>query len=295
MIQFAFFLPVAASAGFAILVRRSRLMALVAFLLGVAFVGTSMGGWFRQTPAFAAEEVAVVARAGAATSALPEGTPLVFLVDTDQGAAAYHVSRAANVIRMGLPAERIRDVRIAVGQPDDLLNRRPTLTGDTEHDRISQIYLDEVAPFLDDAAIFVLLHFNQEGFEAAAESGVIVADGVVALMRDFEGATDVGRPLGSTTPAAGPTSSGLSVVELFLLSLAALVVLGLLGWGWARWILVGTGKEGVALAAPSLGIAVTILATVAADRLGLLPASPGALCVVGALGVAGYFLATRRG
>jgi hypothetical protein len=295
IIQFAFFLPVAASAGFAILARRSRVLALVASLLGLAFVGASMVGWFRQTPAFTSEEVAAATRAGATATALPDGTPLVFLVDTDQRAAAYHVSRAANVIRMGVPAERIHDVRIAVGQPDDLLNHRPTLTGDPEHDRISEVYLDEVAPLLGDAVILVVQRFNPEGFEAAGESGLVVAEGVVALTRDFEGTADVGRPLEPTTTVSGSISTGLSVLELVLLSFDSLVLLGLLGWGWARWMLAGSSDEGAALAAPPVGIAVAILATVAADRVGFLPGGPSALVLVGSVAAAGYFLAIRRG
>lgn len=286
VIQFAFFLPIAAAAGLAILARRSRSIAIVAGLAGIAFVLTSMVGWFRQAPAFSADEVAASARAGAAASSLPPGTPLVFLVDTDEPAAAYHVTRAWNVIRMGVPAERIEEVRLAVGQPEDLLARRPTVTGDREHDRISEVYLQEVMPLLDGAAILVVRRFNPGGFEDAADSGVTVAEGVVALSR--------GEEMDPVHPGEAGRPEGLAIPAFFILSLAALAVLGSLGWGWSRWILSGGGSPGVYLAAPSVGAAVAIVSTVAADRVGLLPGSGGALAVIASLGALGYVLAYRN-
>lgn len=221
IIQFAFFLPVAAAAGMSMLVLRSRTRAVAAGLLGIAFISASMVGWFRQAPAFSADEVASSARAGAAASSLPAGTPLVFLVDTEEGAAAYHVSRAANVIRMGVPADRIADVRMAVGRPRDLLEGRPTLTGDAEHDRISQVYLREAASLLEESAILVIRRFNAAGYAEAAEIGIVVADGVVALARGEEMR---GVEAGEVSPPPG-----LGVPALFLLSLASLAGLGLLG------------------------------------------------------------------
>jgi hypothetical protein len=285
IIQFAFFLPVAAAAGVTVLVRRGWVWRIAGALLAIAFAGASMVGWLRQAPAFSAEEVATSLRAGAAISSLPPGTPLMFLVDTNEGAAAYHVARAGNVIRMGVPAERIADVRLVVGNPEDLLARRPTLTGDREHDRLSRVYLSEAAPFLDEAAILLLRTFNPDWYTEALQSGVSVADEVVAIARGEEMR---GVPDGEIAPPPG-----LGAVSLFLLSLASLALLGILGAGWARWMLPRTGTHASALAAPSVGLAVAIVATVASDRVGLLPGSAGALAAVGALAISGYVLAAR--
>ena len=285
VIQFAFFLPLAGAAGLVALARRSRLWALVGVVAGVAFVAGSMVGWFRQAPAFSANEVAAAARAGAAVSSLPPGTPLVFLVDTDERAAAYHVTRAWNVIRMGVPADRIEDVRLAVGRPEDLLAGRPTVTGDREHDRISEVYLGEVAPLLDEAAILLVRRFNPGGFEDATGSGVGVTSGVIALSRDDE--MDYGVPGDAGRPR------GLGIDGFLVLSLTAVAALGLLGWGWSRWSLPGGGSLGVYLAAPSVGAAVAIVATVAADRLGLIPGSIGSIIAVAILGAVGYMLSAR--
>lgn len=285
MIQFAFFLPLAAAAGLAILTRRSRWAAAAAALLAIAFIAVSMVGWFRQAPAFSREDVGVAARAGAAVSSLPDETPLVFVVDTDERAAAYHVTRAANVIRMGVPAERIDDVRVVVGTPGDVLARAPTLTGDVEHDRISRIYLREAAPILDDAAILLVRDFNRDAYTEALQSGVVVSEGVVAITR--------GEEMLGIDAANVPVSGGLGLLSLILLSLASLAILGLAGYGWSHWALSRRSPEATAFAAPSVGLAVAILSAVAADRIGLRPSSAGGLVILVVAGLTGYALAAR--
>jgi hypothetical protein len=284
VIQFAFFLPLAASAGLAILIRRSGLWALAGGFVAAAFVAASMIGWFRQTPAFGVDDVTAAARANVAVSSLPAGTPLVFVVDTEEPAAGYHVARAANIIRMAVPPARIPDVWVVVGRPGDVLAGEPTVTGDLEHDRLSEIYLREAAPVLDRAAILIIRRFNPEGFEEA-DAGVAVADGVVALARGDEVTTR------TTIQPSGP--AGLGILALFLHSLAALGLLSILGLGWARWMLGEAAPRAVALGAPSAGAAATIIAVVAADRIGLLPGHAGSMIVVIGLAAAGYVLAAR--
>lgn len=294
VLQFAFFLPVAAAAGLAILARRSRAVALTAGLLGVAFVVASMVGWFRQAPAFSPDELTAASRAGVVASSLPAGTPIVILVDTAEPAAAYHVTRASNVIRAAVPADRIADVRLAVGRPLDLLAGRPTLTGDREHDRISEVYLEESRPLLDRAALLVIRRFNSLGFEEAMDVGVPVADGVVILSRgQAEGGETFVRLLEQNGPADTTETPGLDPPALFLLSPLALAALLLLGWGWAGWILPVIGPPGIALAAPAVGVAVAIVATVVTDGVGVLPGSGAGVAFVGSIGVLGYVLAAR--
>ena len=289
LVQFAFFLPVAAAAGFSILARLSPVRATLAWIAVGLFAAVSMNGWFRQAPAFSPEELEMATRVGAGTSELPPGTPLLFVVDTDEPAAAYHVARAANVIRMGVAAERIPNVRVVVGTPADVLVGRPTLTGDLEHDRMAQVYWREAAPLLDEGVILLLRAFNERGYAQALEiddHAFVLADGLVELAE--------GRFRALPTAVEGSGSPGLSILELFLLSLGALLAMALLGWGWASWALSGaSGARGLALAAPSVGVAVAILAAVAADRIGMVPGGAGSLAITGALGVGGYVAAAR--
>ncbi len=289
LVQFAFFLPVAGAAGLAILARRSRGRAVLAAAGATLFAAFAMVGWFRQAPAFSPEELRAATIAGLATSELPEETPLVFIVDTNEAAAAYHVARASNVIRMGISAERITAVRLVVGQPRDVLAGHATRTGDDEHDRIAEVYLDEAKPFLGEAATLVIREFNESGFaQALGEVGSVeIADGVVAMSR--------GEELRLPPVGVGSATKGLELLELILLCVASLVALTLIGWGWSAWILSGvSGPRGMALAAPSVGVAVTVVGSVGGDSVGLLPGSGGSLALTGALAIAGYVINARR-
>jgi hypothetical protein len=288
MLQFAFFIPLGAAVGAMELARRGRVRAVVAAIAVAAFVGFSMFGWFRQSPAFTERDLDAVARAGSSIAALgiDAGAPLVFVVDTDQPAAAYHVTRAGNLIRMGVPAGRIGDVRIAVGSPPDVLAGRVTRTGDPEHDRIAAVYLREVEPVLDRASIFMIRPLNEAGWDPTL--GRPIAPDVLLLSGPFPGG-------GPTVGATGPAPEGLGAGQLIWRSILALAVLAVIGGGWARWGLPEQGRRAAAAAAPSVGAAVAVVATVVADRLGVRPGDVASAILVLAAGATGYFAAWRAG
>jgi hypothetical protein len=141
-----------------------------------------MYGWYRQEPSIRRVEVEAVEAARETIDALPQGTPVVFLVDTEERAAAFHVTRFVNVIRTTVPEERIPDIRLVVGHPDDYLAGRPTLTGNREHDRLSTAYLEDLRP--EPPVVFVVESFNRSGFAEARRLGTSLAPGVVALEWD---------------------------------------------------------------------------------------------------------------
>jgi hypothetical protein len=286
LLQFAFFLPIGAAAGAAALLRGGILGGVVAAVAAAAFVGGAMGGWFRQSPSFTAEELNAVRRAGRVIHRmeLSPGVPLVFVVDTDQPAAAYHVTRATNLIRMGVPAERIGDVRIVVGTPEDVLERRATRTGDPEHDRIASVYLREAGEALDRGAILVLRPFNPAA--SSSEGGVVRPD--VIVLSDHAPP----RPAPSRLPAVEPMN-GLESIDLVWRSVTALLVLGVIGLGWSRWGLREGGWLASLAGAPSAGMAVAVLVGVTADRLGLRLDTMGALLAVLAVGAIGFLVAAR--
>jgi hypothetical protein len=286
LLQFAFFLPIGAAAGAAALLRRGILGGVVVAAAAAAFVGGAMGGWFRQSPSFTAEELNAVKQAGSVIRRmeLAPGVPLVFVVDTDQPAAAYHVTRAANLIRMGVPADRIADVRIVVGTPDDVLERRAPRTGDREHDRIASVYLREAGEALDRGTILVLRSFNP----AAGSTEEDVVGPEVILLSDH---TPPG-PAPSRLPAVEPVK-GLGSINLVWRSVAALLALGVIGLGWSRWGLREAGWLASLAGAPSAGVAVAVLVGVPADRLGLRLDTIGALLAFLATGAIGFIVAAR--
>ncbi|HEX2031902.1 MAG TPA: hypothetical protein VHL78_10950, partial [Actinomycetota bacterium] len=259
MLVFAFFVPLAAAAGVDALARpastgarasraaRTGRRALAA-AAAITFVAVAMLGWYRQAPSFAPEELAAARRAGAVVERLPPGRPVVILVDTDQRAAAFHVTRFANVLRMGLPPERLPDVRIAVGVPGRYLAGRPTLTGDREHDLIARAYLRESRAVRRDAVVLVVRAFNAGGF--GVTSGARTAAAGVEVVQG---------PDVAPAPAAVRSPEGLSFGALMALSAASLVLLAAFGLGWARWALAAAALRAVASVAPAVGLAVAIL------------------------------------
>ena len=289
LVTFAFFIPVAAAVGLEFLLRRGGRGAVLAAVAGLSMIGASMYGWYRQEPFIERIEMQAVEATGQTIEALPPGTPLVFLVDTDEKAAAFHVTRFANVIRSAVPEERIADVRMAVGRPEDYLSGRPTITGNREHDRISTSYLAE-GPTT--SAVFVLQLFNPSGYPEAARLGTPVAPGVVALRGGVtippDGAGPVPRPLHQDEPGLGPIALGG-------LAIGALALFGLVGGGWTRWGLPGADRGALLTASPSVGLATLVLSSAVAQIVGIHPGGTGGIGVAVLVGVVGYVGGLRAG
>jgi hypothetical protein len=288
LLQFAFFVPVSAAVGAAVLAERGATGRALAGLATAVFVAVSIAGWFRQSPAFGEEQLVQARVAGRAAATLPPGTPLVFVVDTDERAAAYHVTQAWNVIRMAVPPGRIPDVRVVVGRPVDVLSGIVSRTGDREHDRIAEAYLREAASVLPSAAVFVLQSTNPEGYERASATGTPLGPGVVAVQSPPGTALPQSQ---SGVPVSG--DAGVSPLAQILLCLAAVAALAALGGGWAYWATPGAGPRAVVGLAPSAGIAVSVLGTVGLDRFGVSPGELRGLAVVVILGALGYVAAVR--
>jgi hypothetical protein len=289
LVTFALFIPVIAAAGVESLRRRGGAGLVAAAVAGLSIGAVSMFGWYRQEPFIDRTEVEAVRATRETISALPLGAPVVFLVDTDKKAAAFHVTRFANVIRTSVPEDRIANVRLAVGQPDDYLSGRPTLTGNVEHDRLSISYRDEsrgTAPIA-----FVLEAFNRSGYAAATRLGTSLVPGVVALRvsastAGTEPAPTVARPAHEDPPGLGPTA-------LAGMSLATLAILTLLGAGWARWGLPSASLEAVMAAAPSVGLVSLVLGALGSHIVGVSPGGPGGVGAAALIGAVGHAAAAR--
>jgi hypothetical protein len=133
LLPFAFFVPLAAAVGVHRLLTdaaATRLHKIAALTAGAAIVLAGLYAWTDRPP-YVEEGELVAARAAARSVAhLPPGTPLVFVVDTREDAAGFHVVRFSNVIRMELPPERIRDLHKHRGP-----GARPDLAGHRGGDR----------------------------------------------------------------------------------------------------------------------------------------------------------------
>lgn len=292
LITFAFFFPLIAAIGVDALIHRRGARRAVGALAGLIMVAVSMFGWYRQEPFIEREEVEALEAAAGIIDALPPRTPLVFLVDTAEKAAAFHVARFANVIRSALPPQRITDVRLAVGRPEDYLSDRPTITGNTEHDRLSVSYLAESRTVGFDQAVLVVQHFNRAGYKEAARVGAPLTPDIVALrgVPQIPGGSRTGPVRRSPPEPPGPGPTALAAV-----SIGALALLALVGAGWARWGLPGAPIRAVLAAAPSVGLASLILGAVAAQSVGVSPGGPGGIVAAALVGASGYAAAAFAG
>jgi hypothetical protein len=299
LLVFAFVVPLAAAVGAGtVLVRRRPALTAAVVILGLAFAGVSMYGWYRQYPSFAPDELAAATQAGEALRGQDQGTPVVFLVDTSEPAAAFHVTRFANVIRMGLPASLVPSSRFVVGRPGDLLEGRPTLTGDPEHDHIARRYHREAGAVPDEAWVLVLEPFNRDGFAEAAEVGSLLSPGIAVLKKppDSRGRTTLpGGPGALRHPSTVDGNAlGLAQIPLVTLTAGAIALLFVLGLGWARWGLPGASSLAAVCLAPAAGLAIVVLAGFVTDRLVPGAASPWGLLPAGLVSACGYVAAWGR-
>lgn len=284
-LTFAYVVPLAAAAAAASMLRAGGWLRVAAAAAAAIVAASSLWGWYRQTPFMSEEEVRAVASAAPVFDALPEDTPILVAVDTEEFAAAFHVARFGNVIRAGIPPERIRDTRLVVGRAEEVLSGRPgTRSEDPEYLGVTERYLERARPILEEAAILMLAPFNP-GFEEAREQGRAVSPDVLVLR-----APDGLDPLDARLMDARVGLSGTAWVGL---ALALSLLLAALGGGWVGWGLPGAGPLAVLAAAPAAGLGVLVLGGLAADRLSL-PAGSGGAALAGLLALVGYLLAARH-
>lgn len=288
LLNFAYFVPLLAGPAAALALRGPVGVRVLSAVLVVVMAGAGFAAWYRRGPYMTEHELRTVGRAAAAARALPPDTPLVFLVDTRELAAGFHISRFGNVVRAGLPGDRIDDARMVVGSPADLVAGRPgTGNLDPEYRAIARASLAEARPVLDEAAVFVLEPFNRPGFPQAVGTGVRLGPDAIAMR----------LPRGIDTAPSDPARalpSGTAPWAVVVLALGALALLGLLGAGWTRWGLVGGSRLAAIAAAPAAGAGLAVLSVLVADRLGL-PAAAAGSALAALLGAAGYLVALRSG
>jgi hypothetical protein len=287
-ITFGYVLPVGAALGLVALgrrlVRRSRALAVgVVLVLLAAMLGGALVTWLRARPFIEIPEIRAVERASPSAAEVQPGTPLVFLVDSGEATVSFLATRAGNVIRAGLPPDRVRDVYLYVGSPRHYLAGEPTLVGDEEHDALSRLYLRDLREAAGGRPLaFVLEPFNRKGFAGAlrAGSGTEVAPGVLVLGGSPRAGTVTSRPV-------EPASSWF----LVLAGLLAFALLGVVGLGWSR---AATGALTPAAAlAPAFGAGTLLLAGVALDVLGIGLAGAAPPVAAATLALAGFAVASR--
>jgi hypothetical protein len=269
-VTFGFAIPILAALGLVRLWRRLErhraLAVVVPAALTLAMLAGSAVAWNRQDPFLSEDEVRALAVANEAVSRLQPGTPLAFLVNEADDTVSFLATRAGNVIRAGVPPDRIRDVVVVVpsvgGAPAS--GERGALERLTARDLSAA-----EARSGRKAEVVVLTPFD----EVDQPTNALVVD-PSRPVKDF-------YPVHPLEPS--------SAAAIAWASIATLVLLWAAGYGWARIGLADTITA--AAAAPAVGAAMLILVGTALDALGVaLGTTVGALAVSAIAGGGGYLI-----
>ena len=261
LITFGFSIPALAGVGvvsvWLVLERRLVFATVVAAALVGLMVAGALISWSRQQPFVSPLEVERVTTAARIAETLPLGTPLVFIVDDTDATASFLATRAANVIRAAIPPDRVADVYVYVGTPQNFLAGIATIRGDDEYDALSRLYLHDIPQDPQAPSIgFVLAPFNRTPEAAALPDAFRWSRGVFATI-----------PGPSPLPPARDPLEPSSPTGIALAAVAILVLTGAVGFGWARWA--GLDLLSAIAVAPAFGVATLALSGVAGERLSL--------------------------
>jgi hypothetical protein len=269
-VTFGFAIPILAALGLVRLWRRLErhraLAVVVTAALTLAMLAGSAIAWNRQDPFLSEDEVRALAVANEAVSRLEPGTPVAFLVNEPDDTVSFLATRAGNVIRAGVPPDRIRDVVVVVpsvgGAPAS--GERGALERLTARD----LSAAEVRSGRK-AEVIVLTPFDEvdQPTDAIRIGSALVTGDV--------------HPVDPLEPE--------SAARIAWASIATLALLWAAGYGWARIGLADTVTA--AAAAPAIGAAMLILVGTALDALGVaLGTTVGALAVSAIAGGGGYLI-----
>lgn len=272
---FCLAIPALAAVGLGRLPRNMALAGAAVFIL-VGWLG-----WWSQRPVVTPEVLIQARAAGLALAGTPPGTPLILVGDIRAQKPGFLVVRFASYLRGAAPPARVPDVHVFVGSVQDFLARRPTLTGNREHDLLAGSYWAQIEPLLDeDPVVVVLQSFDRATYRAALDlSGSSrIGPGVVALP-GFAGASDPDADASAALrePGEGPMSPWTPV----WLSPLVLAIVTALGWPGARLSLRHSTLLSRVALSPAFGLAALGLTSVAVDALGVRLSDAGAYIAVG--------------
>jgi hypothetical protein len=221
---------------------------------------------------------------------VPDAQPVVMIITDTGPQPRLYVSEEAHILRTAFPAERIPHLYFYVGDPNEYLAGRPTIIpGDTRgFNVVSRNYWPDVATVRGGDPVALVLSSYQPAYGelAAAHPERVVAPNVLALHGPLPAA-----PL----PRAPFPTAPQGVVAIAGFGIGALVVLSLIGLGWALALLPAGPRpfEIVALSV-GLGIGALLLGGTVADALGVRLAGAGGALVPIGVGVVGWLAGAWR-
>jgi hypothetical protein len=201
----------------------------------VCLAGAGAAVWWHREPRIDAEQLTQLATAAAYVQGLPEGVPIVVLID--RGVRSPQL----DIVRAGLPASRIPDILTA--------GAKILLDGSVQQDE------SEAAAVPPGAVVLVLDALRRS---PAIPDGTPIGPGVTLISGP--------APRGPIEPGQLPRAR--SGPALFALCGELIAILAAAGSGWSAG-LTDLGWWGSLALAPSFGLAVLGLTGMAASRLGV--------------------------
>jgi len=287
IITFSFALP--ALAGLAVVWawqlrgRRVRMwiMRTAGVLVVTVMIAAAWITWNQQSPYLSPDIISSTALAGRIVSTLPPGTPLVFIVNDNDTTAIFLATQVGNILRAGLPPERVQDIHVYVGDTAQFFQRRPTVRRDLSYDTLSRNSLEGIPS--GPVATFVVREFDRDLTDRQDPHLVAWSD---AVWSTVPGPRQLPAVTGELHASSAP---GIALATL----LAALFLWGV-GFGWARWTFDDLATA--AATAPGFGVAALASVGVALERLGVpLTGSWGPTLASALAGGLGYLLLVLQG
>jgi hypothetical protein len=279
-ITFGYVVPILAALGLVRLWRALAARPVVAITATGALTAAMLAGswiaWAREAPFASPLEVQRVTTANRLAAAAVPGTPLVFTVNQKGTAVSFLATRAANVIRAGMPPGRIRDVLVSVPTP------APGAPASKERRALSRVTGADVrAAVARKGSSLRLLLTPFDSDPADRTRFTRVSRGVFATTAELTSGSlaEQQHPIDPLLPSS-PAGIALATIATFAL-------LSAIGLGWAqaatrRWFL-------SAALAPAFGAAAAIVAAVALERIGLsIDRTAGAALASALVGAGGY-------
>ena len=219
------------------------------------------------------------------------GTPVVFVTNDWGRDPSSSIQLQGFVARTVLAPARLPATLFYVGDPQNLLSRRPTIEPNDARgfNDVSRAYWPAVARVLPSHPVEIMLAaFNRRNFDATARAHPdrVVAPGVLVLNGP--------RPSSPLAPAPLPAIPRGSV-QLLVFGAGTLVVLGLAGLGWALALLPRSTRpiEAFALSV-AFGIGAVIAVGTLLDVAGIGLGGLGGHATVPVAALAGWIVAAVR-
>jgi hypothetical protein len=200
----------------------------------------------------------------------PEGAPVVYVMDDRGPNPVVSVAQQTYVIAANLSPERTEDAHFYLGDPDRYLQGKPTFhPGNRLYNQMSSLLWRDVRGLVARRPVALMLaSYNPEYLETVQRHPELKTINNAMIL---SGPPPPAAHVRQAIPASGKA-------RLVAFDFATLILLTLVGLGWALFLLPGGVRSYEVLAvAPAFGIAFLVLAGILVDRIGFrLTGLPGA-------------------